>query len=1120
MFGAILCGAVSSGADDRAIDRPLTLRQGNASVTVAPELPLAPRGLPAHYHPRPFPGVLRDPGTERLEGLLWRRLRERHPEQSARGFLTQPPAKLAQWLRDAAAVAEPDTIRILALRVDFLEDSAGDASTTLDGGFDLRDSSDVLIDPPPHNRSYFESHFEALRRYYLQQSGGQVVLTWDLFPAEEDSVYHLSDTADYGPWEMSYGSQYILDLAERLVRDGYALADTCPAPPDFRHYDSFCLIHAGSDFQGDINYDSSYDIPSFNIYLADPVAVQDSSFFIDLILVVPESVSQDGFTGALNGVMAHEFGHQLGFYDLYHVINFYPMVGMFSLMDSGDQLYGQVQDTLRNEIVFVRGAMPASIDPWTKMLFFPGGVDPLWITADGTYELPAVQFSNQLLIVPIGGHGVAEDQWYSDPEDDGWRPELLASEYFILENRPYDLNGDNTIYLQSDPETGVLLGPANIDSTVTDSLGLPPDTLGSYEQDFLLPGSGILIWHVDNAAIQAAGSVCYGCINISRERPGVDVEEADGIDDLGDVYSVQWTGGAHDYWYQGGYATLGVDTRPNSSSGGGGVTGIQFEVLDSADVAMRVRITRSGIRAGWPRYIAAPASPAVINPVDLDGDGICEIVTGGGTSIFTLAANGGAYAHARYTDGLFVDPTDSLLIPGVAVERAFVDATGEGKPLLAAATGTRVFGWDRFGVEVLRYPGGTGVAPGLRFTTAPMLLDSVLVIGDADGRLRGLLPGAANELLWRTAEAGFPATALAAGDLYGVAAPALAWGDERGRLQVATGSQRIGYQVAEGWPQTLPGPVSRVAHLLLCEDSLGQTGTLLVVNADGLVALYSAEGVLQEGWPRTLAEPPAGPPVIGDPDGDGVLEIAVTDQGGTIHLFTFAGVEESHWPRSVWHADEGRFGTVLAGPSIADVTGDGIPEILQGSADGIVHAFGGGGEQVTGWPRAAGYSLSAGPMVAPTGPHGGLQVLAADATGFMTILETGWAAREPRPGEMWRGDGGAARRHAVARAQLPVATGYAGLWDEGSLRFVPNPVVGRQGQLRVRMGVAGTLQMRLFDTSGAEVWSGTHRVAQIGQPVAWDLDLSSIAPGLYVAQIMVEGGGERRQTMRKLALVR
>jgi M6 family metalloprotease-like protein len=1105
LLGIVL--AAGAGADDGAIDRPLP--RSPREWARAHDLPggMSTEGLPSTYKPRAFPSVLRDPSRPTgPDGVLWRRLFAGHPDLSLRQLLTRRPVP-AKGPRAASV----DTVHVLVLRVDFLRDGGGAGSTTPDGRFDLtpRDSATTTVDPPPHNRDFFNSHFEALQRFYQKQSGGQLALAWDIYPTDPDSAYHLSDTADYGPWILTHGDAEILRLAEKLVRDAFAVADTSADPPDFRRYESFLLFHAGTDFQGDVRGDTPYDIPSFNVFLADPVVVQDSTCFITQgIMVVPETVTQDGYTSALNGVLAHEYGHQLGFFDLYDVLSFAPMVGMFSLMDSGENLYGTVYDSLANQTLFVRGAIPASVDPWQKLLFFPEGVQASWVTADSQFVLPPVQLHNQMALVPIGGQGVIEDPAAAP---------LIGSEYYILENRPYDLNGDGTVYLQADSLTGVFLGP---EDAPRDSAGPPGaiDTLGAYEDDYLLPGSGVLVWHIDNAAIDAAFNYCYGCVNIFRERRGVDVEEADGIEDLGDIYSVEWTGGYYDYWFQGGYARFGPDTDPDTRTTAGGWTGIQVAVLDSAGPSLRVSVTRGGERVGWPRYIGSPLASESVGPADLDGDGTPEILAAGGNLLTAFEPDGQPYPFAD-SDGTFA-LAESLWLPGVCVVSDFVDGAGAPASILAAATPTHVIAWDAERNVRMAYPGNdAGLA--LRFTTAPLGLDSVLVVGDDEGRLRGLQPAAYNELLWRTRPPGFPVRAIAAGDVRGDGRTALAWGNSGGQIWLAEGWQQTGYQPAAGWPQRpKESDTSPVAWVMIQEGLDGAEGCILALSEAGTVTLLAPTGETLEGWPRSIGATPAGPPAIGDPDGDGILEYAVTDVDGIVHLFSRAGDSEDRWPRSVWHPDVTPYGPVLSGPLFADVTGDGRPELLQGSGDGTIHAFGGGAEEVSGWPRAVGYGVTAGPMLAGTGTGGALELLAADAGGFATLLLPAFEARAMIPGEMWRSDTGPERRHAYRRAWLPVPSGTAELLDPARVFFTPNPIVGSRGALRVHLGQSATLRLRLYDTRGRRAWEGSYRPDDIEEDIVWPLDLKDLAPGLYVARIVAEGDGQDVRLLRKLAVVR
>ena len=85
-------------------------------------------------------------------------------------------------------------LKLCAIRVSFpLED---DESTTGDGQF-LKiangiNCSKYTIDPPPHNRSYFESQIKAVSSYFDSVSYGAFKVDLensDIFPFGEDNSY-------------------------------------------------------------------------------------------------------------------------------------------------------------------------------------------------------------------------------------------------------------------------------------------------------------------------------------------------------------------------------------------------------------------------------------------------------------------------------------------------------------------------------------------------------------------------------------------------------------------------------------------------------------------------------------------------------------------------------------------------------------------------------------------------------------------------------------------------------------------------------------------------------------------------------------------------------------------
>ncbi|MDM7914244.1 MAG: hypothetical protein QUU85_03125, partial [Candidatus Eisenbacteria bacterium] len=554
---------------------------------------------------------------------------------------------------------------------------------TGNGRFDLRRDEEARaepIDPPPHDRRYFDAHLTALARYYDVMTGGALHLEWDIYPASDDSAYHLPDTRKYGPWIFSNSNPDVLVHAIDLVGDALAAADSADDAIDFSRYNfggernrgACILVHAGADFQGDLNGDSPWDIPSFNLYVADPFVVQDSTVAIDLVQVVPESPSQDGFYAALNGVLTHEFGHQLGFTDLYDVKNGLPVVGQFSLMDSGDNLYGLIPDPDDStQALPVRGTLPASLDPWHKTLFFPDGVDlvfaPDSLVADDSSlvaTLPSSQLGNRILQVP-----------------------LSLSEYLLVENRVWELNGDvhpDTLhpFLKQDDSTGVILGPVPADSLA------PADDPGFREYDYLLEAQGIVQWHIDWAAILAGLNTPYGGVNIFFSRPGVGVLEADGIRDIGTA-SAEFIGGPFDTWFRGGYACLTPESEPSSDTNDGTPTGLTVCALDTVQVTARVSVTARSYPSGWPNYAFGAPDEEQMLVLDLDGAGGSELLvaaTDSVGSIFAWRPDGrGAGPQGDALLAAFPRPIEG----GLAGRERFRYGAGGGevRPLVAAVAG-------------------------------------------------------------------------------------------------------------------------------------------------------------------------------------------------------------------------------------------------------------------------------------------------------------------------------------------------------------------------------------------------------------------------------------------------
>ena len=406
--------------------------------------------------------------------------------------------------------SEVDTVRVAFLRIDFLADRGGSLSSGT-GRFNL-DPSDTLenpVDRPPHNLDFYKSHALALEKYFDAQSYGRVRVEIDVWPAEQDSAYHLTDMADLGPWR--FGNS-IFRAAVDMMRLAFFAADSQSIAKSDRvpwnKYDRFMIIHAGSDLQSDLRADSKEDIPSFTMFVddTDRVIFPDSinrARPIDRVAFIPETINQDQSYGAINGVIAHENGHNFfGFGDIYDINSALPVVGYWSLMDSGNLVGARVQSSTGE--IFAVGLLPPSIDPFQRNFILDAGLL--------NYRQPG---SADTAAFPLMG---------SQRHNDFVKVDLSSDEYVILENR--FLSPAAAVRLLQDSVTRVVLGPRE------------PDSL---EYDALLPGGGVLAWHVDESVIPFTTSLRvnpdFG-FNSNQRRLGLQIIEADALDDLAEAITL------------------------------------------------------------------------------------------------------------------------------------------------------------------------------------------------------------------------------------------------------------------------------------------------------------------------------------------------------------------------------------------------------------------------------------------------------------------------------------------------------------------------------------------------------------------------------------------------------
>ena len=519
------------------------------------------------------------------------------------------------------------SVRIAAIRVSFLADDS--PGTTGNGSFLLNAPIDTCgrytIDPVPHDRSYFESQLVAVNNYYRSVSYGKFSLDLDqsiVFPLSDENSYVLPEKMDYyHPYNQTdLHDQRVTELFRDAIETAYNDDEI-----DFSNFDHVVVFHAGigQDFSLPFLDPTPEDIPSTFIdsdMLQEYVGgvLQFGTTTINQGIILPETQnhlfyqeSENIFFDAeepcdyqygLTGTFALMLGFAIGLPPLWDTNSGQSGIGIFGLMDQGSNNG--------------RGLIPAPPDAWSRK--FAG------------WELPLIAMPSKMINLP------------SRSEDNLVQIPINETEYFLIENRTNWYRGnmyiDSTRYLiyenteRYPPFVEVLFDSVAVEKDENGVVTAIPD------YDLGLPASGLLIWHIDENKI-FSGLDNY-LVNGDRANRGVDLEEADGSQDIGFpsifLFSDPSAGYFGDLWFKGnpeyeranpsmeGLAPeFGTFTYPSTVSNEGASTFITIGDISVQADTMSFTISSSLLADGFP-----DTSLHIGLVYDFDNDGVQEIAGG------------------------------------------------------------------------------------------------------------------------------------------------------------------------------------------------------------------------------------------------------------------------------------------------------------------------------------------------------------------------------------------------------------------------------------------------------------------------------------------------------------
>ncbi len=1071
----------------------------------------------------------------------------------------------------AEAQSRLDTLNVLIIRIGF-ETNRDPHLTTIDPSGDfvlepLADPKPLEVDPPPRNKAFFEAHLQGLSEYYRTMSGGRLHIKGRVLPDDSEASYKLTDVADYGP---GAGNFWTLDGLERLVQDTIRKADQetqADGSVNLGDYDDntpftyIIFVHAGSDWQSDINGDSPNDIPTFFVTLGEPVDLAGPSGGPDggpgqlsECSIIPETTNQDDFPGSIAAAFYHEFGHALGLPDVYSTYSGLPSVGIWDLMDSGTNLpvtMGTIVAPGDTFVISATGVLPPSISAWNK--WFLGWLDMGELDGrEGEYSLPPV--------------GVAKDKYgiypeltrFSPDQPQAYRAGLSPREWFLLENRWVpDPNSEPLPYtdlrFERDEPTGVILYLAG---ELVNPFGTTWENSGYY--DFFMPPGGVLVWHVNSDRIEAG--LPDNTINIYND--GLKLVEADGIQDIGvlESYVIGWYGSYLDPFggsdFSGnptGFRNLYVEGFPSSRNFDRSWSGLSLSEIGPRTVitksVMEFKANQASVGPGFP-YEMPPVEPSEAadgmgpaGPRAIDLESLTPVTLNGGTQQVFVFADEAAddYSGGDYPAYLFHRWADGQRRWAELTERP----AGSGAiQMLGAPLSGSPFTWmrtDDDGVDLVwgTRAGRVGMTHLPEFAMPAEVWTSQ--VGDS-------LSGGPTPLIWQGVNQRIlcpvhPNTLVLLDGSGTVLGPTLELVDPDSApvswLRIATPVNGVGDSdlVAvisdAGWHLVGQDAAGLVADppfysfYRMAADSLVETAVVTTADSDQL-HVFDSEGelgawsitsdgtVIDLGSVFEVEAPLVATPAVADVDGDGRDDLVLAT-AERIHCVRPDGISVRGFPVRFYDLFPLPDTTRITGPVVvADGTGDGINEIYFNSDGGHLIGLNATGKLLPHTPlrwsdRRTGGLAVGGPddarvlwLVSPggyTGPPLDRQYVNGRVTGFGLAA----AADESRRTSEWRGPGGGSVRRGsegVAQGLGPAAPSAA---ETGRVVLYPNPMVGDQVTVRFFSGGSRPARLSVYNLEGEEVATADIPV-NTGSVNEFSLPLPGVASGLYLARLEYDAG--------------
>lgn len=968
----------------------------------------------------------------------------------------------------------PDSLRILAVMVDFQVEKPEDAATVGNGKFGTMYSTNYgtrILDPLPHDKNYFALHLEFAKNYFRTVSNGKLNISYNVLP---DTFTVSKKMRDYSP----AGNSQDLSPLSAFASEVWTKVKAAYPGINFSSYDVFTIFHAGvgRDVTLPGSFGNERDLPS--VYLGD---AQIRSTLTDLSgmplnregkynsMIVPETESREikDITDAvnllqisINGLIAANIGSHIGLPDLFDTKTGLSAIGRFGLMD------GQA-------IFTYSGLFPPEPSPWEKIRL--GWAEP--VVLNNTENRP-------VNLTALRAAGLSDTVIVKIP--------INSSEYYLVENRARDAqkNGAVVTYV-----------------TGTDTLTkvFPRDTTGFYyysadsisgvvikvdEYDWAVPGNGIVIWHIDDKVINE--KIASNQINTDKFRRGVDVEEADGVQDIGEKFltvfgdEVIGEGTDQDFWYKSNPAKLyknrfSWDTQPSALTNTGASSLITMSGF--SDIANRMTFSLS-----FGDSLLKPLASAKIS-----SNGIIKnltVPTGAGSR---FAVSGRTLLRFDNKGNI----TDS--VSGFSIF----------KPAAVTINNTEyVVGADSNKLNVYmnngtaKFTGSQTIAE--KITAVPVITANAggqaqILVGTEKGRILFFTPGelpSANPVLIKEESLSQPGEAIVS-----IAADGISYSVVYRTMGL---DNRPVYRVSDPLRKefTIAFPVRK---LVLTKDRNGNYVDV-VLSENNLFSVVSGESLLKQidlGGTDTVSSFS-----VGDIRQDGENYI-VFSHGKYIEARNLQGASADNFP-----VKDPLDSVFTATPLLYAAQGSNYTEVVAATRDGRVMGINGTtGKIISGFPVSSGARLSGNPVLFNFA--GKIALALVTATNYFYS----WTIDRSEGTLYWADENGSNTNTSFAGQAAYTNRQTAFMPKERAYNW-PNPVYGGQTNIRYFVSEDAKINIRIFDLAGdlvAELSDNAR--GGFDNETVWNV--GSVQSGVYYARIEATGvTGKSENSTIKIAVIK